>query len=216
MDLPRTAVGVLLLRFFLASAGVLTILLIPSCDELLPPRSDPSKALRIQASFIYTYVEENNTVQLMLEVFNTYDETIEDTLVAEGAIVLTHRGPDSSRSTIPVDWSYRWSGGNVNPGTNVLRLDAGRSIRFKIPWNMRDDRNVSLLEDVFTYYQDPDCRYRLLSYRQVFDVSGSFQLFRRVPRTLLDAGTLSLCYAYPIVAKDVCPLPSLTSCLDRP
>ncbi len=184
----------------------LVFLVLPfvSCDEHLPPRSDPSQlfSARIESTWLMSPLE--NRIYLRLIMKNTYDEMIEGYADIEGTLSITlQRDPSYARS---YDLGWRWVD-QVPPAnlpTGFMRIPPGDSMSFFIPFDWKDDLGRDFRSGLI-YQPDPVCTGRLIAMHEVFIIRAEARLFPKLSPTTARPLLFELCHVDVWVSPQVCP-----------
>lgn len=155
-----------------------------ACKEDLPPYADPRDVFDGRLAAAYAISRTENALKVYLTVVNTYDETLEDTSLLSGQIVLTWQGDPTFRRTVPLSDANILFARNYNPDTGLLRLDAGDSLRFGVSWDFMSDDGRDL-KRLVTFRQDPACVARWISVAPVpIVIEATLEVFKRTERVV--------------------------------
>jgi hypothetical protein len=198
----------------LATCIIASMITFPGCEEMLPPRNDPSKLFRGSIDARYSLLWNENALHIGVNIVNIYDETIQTTAAMMGTVEISLVGNTVHRKTITLNTNNLINTKAYNPSTKELTIDPGESIRFEYVWNFVDDNNQNLPADIFRYYPDPNCLLRRLAYREAFTIAGSFQIIQKFGLFELNPIVINLCYISAYVSAHDCSAPP-TDCLQR-
>lgn len=147
-----------------------------SCDEVLPPHTEPQALFR---SAIYChYPSKYQTLALTVTVTNTFDETLQDTARLAGTLEIVMADAPEYRKTITIDRRMFPAYGLYDPQTGIMTVNSGDSLSFVYFWDFFTD-NGTYLRDVFARQPDPKYPGRIVSPPVTFIVSGFIQVFTR-------------------------------------
>ncbi len=174
---PVRSASVLWLVFVLSLAA-------GSCKEDLPPYADPRDVFDGRLAAAYAISRTDNSLKAYLTVINKYDETLEDTSILSGQIVLTWQADPTFRRTLQLSDANILLVRNYNPDTKMLRLDPGDSIRFGVSWNFLSDDGRDL-KRLVSFQQDPTCPARWISAAPVpIIIEATLSVFKRTERVV--------------------------------
>jgi len=155
-----------------------------SCKEELPPYTDTRDVFDGRLAAAYAISRAENSLKAYLTVINKYDETLEDTSILSGQIVLTWQVDPTFRRTLQLSDANILFARNYNPDTKMLRLDAGDSILFGVSWNFLSDDGRDL-KRLVPFRHDPTCLARWISAAPVpIIIEASLTVFKRTGRVV--------------------------------
>lgn len=174
-----------------------------SCKEPLPSYQDPTQVFSGTLRPVYQYSGTQNSLNAQLVVVNDYDETFEGRTLFEGTIeIVLARKPDLKKTFFLS--SSNLIQGKYNPGSRVLTLDPGDSVRVGVAWNFVDDRGTDLRQQEFFYRTDPTCTLRRIAAEEVFTLTGRLKLFDRTEEIKFGPVTYALCHVNVWVDPRLC------------
>ena len=187
--------------------GMLT-LVVWSCHESLPTRTDPSKVFEGTIQMRYEYDRFRNRLKFDVSVLNVFDETLADTVGGfKGTLTLwIARDPDH-RKTItigPADIQFTL----VDPLLQTLTLDPGDSVSMEFTWDLVADGGYDLRDSLLAYGLDPTCEYRLVAEREFAMAQLDLVVFEQIQSVGTRSST-SFCFYNNWVETAVCPLPNV-------
>jgi hypothetical protein len=176
-----------------------------SCDESLPPRSDPTMLFVADLESLYSISVTSNQLFLKVNVKNIYDETIQDAEGISGTLEITLRRDSRYRKTVQFSRANLLTVSAYNSATDQLTVNSGETIELRYEWDFSTDAQGGSSGEFFHYYPDPECPLRQFAYREVFTVQGTVQLFKTVGDVRFGPVDVPLCYISGWVNPRDCP-----------
>ena len=197
-----------------------------SCDELLPPRQDPSAVFEAElydaryvllAAFI-----PQNYVQAKYRFKNVYDETLQGTTQFKGKIELILKRDPAIRKIDSLNVANLFLSQSYNIQTHVLTIDPGSYAYFEYRWDPRNPVDSSLRYQMFRYAVDNTCRFpsvdtttgdttwiylRSIAERETFVLLGEIKVFDQTAPVRFGPLELSFCHVTAAIDESACPLP---------
>ena len=200
-----------------------------SCDEGLPPRTDPSDLFQITISSGYIYNHHENLFVFKITIINKYDEAIESPLKTNGSIKIKWVVDDIDK--IPpiniernavINNSHLFHAKNYDVNTNKLIILPGDSIAFQYKWDLKTDDSTFL---PYVIHFGEGFRYDDYLYRvgnapfpcnalpnvprkvfrpQRFIVSTELQVFDKLSKFISEKFVAEECYINFFVANQSC------------
>lgn len=215
-------------RIRLANIYSLTALLFLSCNEELPPRSDPQNLLQASIQAYYDgaidplFGPYENEVRIYVNITNNYDETLEGLVDLSGELEIVWQGEREYRRTVKLDAS-KIVAINYDLNSGRLALDPKRTITFVYKWPFDSDEGVSLLT-LFPMSRDEKC-FKLIFHKglslgkgpggqyveaarprqfseQAISIKGKVKLFKQLATSL--APSITFGFEYETYRKDHC------------
>ncbi len=164
-----------------------------SCKEPLPAYQDPTQVFSGILRPVYRYSGTQNSLNAQLVVVNDYDETFEGRTLFEGTIeIVLARKPDLKKTFFLS--SSNLIQGKYNPGSRILTLDPGDSVRVGVAWNFVDDRGVDLRQQEFSYQTDQTCSLRKIAAEETFTITGRLKLYDRTDEIKFGPVVFTMCH----------------------
>jgi len=167
------------MRFHWVHLACVTVVFSISCDEALPPRTNPSNLIVVTLQPSYVYSQFENDVIINLTAINKFDETMSDRIGIAGTIVVTSDRDTSVHKTYQLS-STNLVHGNFNAFTGTLTIDPGDSVVLQVRWNFTDDSGNSLISSFFHYSVDRACQERDVAMQESFSIAAKMKLYSQL------------------------------------
>lgn len=176
----------------IALAGVVALFL--SCEENLPPYEDPGDVFSASVDALYILSVDENVLNVVLTVRNTFDEPLDGTLSLQGSITITTVRDNVLRKTFEIIPSMITVVPSYNPQTRRLVLNPNQSMRIEARWNFVDDQGMDLVEEFLVFRGDPTCGSRCYALGEDLRLNANVNLFSRTIAAGAPAATYRLYY----------------------
>jgi hypothetical protein len=183
--------------------SVCCMLFVSSCDESLPPRSDPQDYLVGSISFDYYYSRSGDVVYATIKIKNTYPEVLSDTATIYGELDIDwkdnpifHRHVTLSTDDIkkfyfnPITGLTEVATATYASGSKILTMPEGSEIVLQYSWNLINDDTLNLRQMV-SYHQDSVNPSLFTTGVLTFNVTAGVHLYKKA----------SMVYAPTLMAK---------------
>jgi hypothetical protein len=197
---------------FLKGFMIISLLFL-SCEEELPPYSDPTRLFEGELDGIYILQADTNYVRIALRMKNVYDETLDGIAKIDGQIRIVAKRDTTVKRTFSINTSMLVSG-RYDSRTGRLIVDPNEVIRFETTWDGRDEAGRHLRSTFFVMVPDTNCIYRCFAVPEDFLLSATVNLYERIPAMTTGMFTFRFCYVYGPLGPP-CPLGMLMPCDQR-
>jgi hypothetical protein len=187
--------------FFLLFLGILAG---SGCDESLPPRDNPDIIFKGDISSSYVYAPTENDCLFIIDVTNSYHETIQDTAAVKGTLEVTLKRDVRYHKTFHLTLQNFLGPFVYDPLRNLFTIDPGKKASFSATWNFIDDNGVDLTTSLFTYMTDPTCPQRYISESETFILKGSIQILHGGEIIPFGPKEFKVSYRTPFIADRDC------------
>ncbi len=183
------------------------LLLFLSCDESLPPLTEPESILKGSLVVTYTYAQDNQ-LTIQFGVTNEFDETLQGPASFAGSLQIASERMPGFKRTIPISSANILVARNYNAATRALTMDAGETVYLQAKWDFVDDLNRDLRDTVFRYVPDPTCPQmggRKIALSEKFTITGTLLLYDRTGDVRVGPVVFSFCHIDSWVDRRSCP-----------
>jgi len=195
-----------------AAAGVLVAaacaLLLPACDEALPPRNEPVSPLAITCTLEYYQTRSEEWVYFTVKIRNNYTEVFSDVTNVYGYLDFAWAADPALRKHVlfseadlktayfnPLTGQMLYSRATYNASNRMLTIPVGEAAVFQYRWDSKFDGftadSLNDIRDMLLFTRDPANAGILNSADVRLVVSGGIRLYKRLP----------MLYLEPVIAK---------------
>lgn len=201
----------------IATALLILMAFVMSCDETLPPYQDPRNVLQGSIRGRYVLNSDVNSLHIILTVKNVYEETFQAQAAIRGTVVVTAKRNSSIQITLPITANNITYTTSYNRATGVLTIDPQDSVVFSTSWNFIDDAGQDLRQIFFEYIPDATCSFREIAVEETFILNGSVKVYDKVSDAGAGPTEFPMCHVTNWVSTLIC-YPVLTDqpCGSRP
>jgi hypothetical protein len=190
-------------RLFVAAVCSLGLMI--SCNESLPPYSDPAGILRGTIVGTYILAHQNNYMGIHVFITNVFDETLEAQATLTGQVRIQSLREADVIKTVSLSVANLATIRHYNSATTDLTIDPGDTVELTYAWQFIDDTGRNLVTSFFQFIQDTTCPFRCLAYTEEFALSGEITVFAGKPSIELKGSTFRLCYVTSHIDPAYCP-----------
>ena len=174
-----------------------SLALLLSCDESLPPYSVPGVLFKGSIYPEFVKAKSGSALWVFMSVQNTFDETLQDTVQLTGTLEIILARDPTIRKTVTLNQGSLLYHFNTILGFptyanypsinshNILTVNSKDSVSFFYSWNFVDDNNVNLPAGVFVMHRDTANTVHIYASPETFIVQGSVQVFKKVGLVIL-------------------------------
>lgn len=187
----------------------LLALVVCSCHESLPTRTDPSKVFEGNIRMRYEYDRFRNRLKFDVFVVNVFDETLLDTVGGfRGTLTLwIARDPDHPK-TITIGPRDIELSPRFDPVRGTLTMNPGDSLSMVFTWDLVADGGFDLRDSLLVFGLDPTCDFRIVADRESAMAHLDLVVFEQIQSVGARSST-SFCFYDRWIETKVCPLPNV-------
>jgi hypothetical protein len=209
---PRSSYAIILLSIGLLFSSL-------SCNEELPPYTEPETLLTAALEGEYWLGEEEHSLRVSVRVTNIYEETLDGPASLTGTItIVSARDPSVVKTLTLGPQNLTW--GNYSNG--ILRIDPKSTITLQAVWLFPADSeligNNVFVDDgrdiahyrrgvapFLSFVNDSTCQYRRLARPEDFLLQATLTVFSKKGPISTETVVFPLCLISNWVDTKICP-----------